>query len=161
MRRKPQRVLLTAAAVVVMGTVNLATHRSRSRAASTAWSVAGTAGLAAVARMARLSRRDLGLDPRLVAPAAGRGARWAGLAVAVPAALVANPGTRHIFDDDRHRGTSVAEFARTVLIHIPFGTVMFEEFAFRGVIPALLSDDRGDTTSERRADLVSAGLFGL
>jgi membrane protease YdiL (CAAX protease family) len=46
-----------------------------------------------------------------------------------------------------------------LMVVIPFGTVVMEELAFRGCLPALLDALPGWTT--RRSDLVGAALFGL
>ncbi len=111
----------------------------------------------AVALRAVLDRRDLGLE-------GGRGAaglRW-GLAAALAAAVVlaagmAIPVTRPLFDDARTSGIGVGLLAYRALVRIPFGTVVLEELAFRGV---LLGAARR-VSSDLMAALGSSLVFGL
>src|SRR5690348_16366411 len=70
------------------------------------------------------------------------------------AATVAMPGGRAAFVDAR-AAVPLAAVLFAALVRIPFGTVVFEELAFRGLLPALVGGGRW------RATLVSSGLFGL
>ena len=67
------------------------------------------------------------------------------------------PRLHHLFADDRITEVSGAETARKALLDIPFGTVLIEEFAFRGVMLALVST----LTGTMWAVVVTSGLFGL
>jgi membrane protease YdiL (CAAX protease family) len=74
------------------------------------------------------------------------------------AVAVAVPGLRGLFGDGRLDTLGVGTLLWVTLIRIPLGTVLLEEIAFRGVLPALLG------AGERwrwRPVLVAAGLFGL
>lgn len=85
------------------------------------------------------------------------GVALGGSAAALIALAAAVPAARDAFADDRVLGVGGAGLAYHALVRIPLGTALFEEVAFRGVLPAL-----GRTvTAPRRADLGSAALFGL
>jgi membrane protease YdiL (CAAX protease family) len=76
----------------------------------------------------------------------------AGIAVA---ALV--PFAADLFADARVLGVGTIGLLFHSLVRIPIGTALFEEVAFRGVLPAL---GRRSTTP-LRANLLAAALFGL
>jgi membrane protease YdiL (CAAX protease family) len=120
--------------------------------------VAATALVLLAARAAGLSWADLGLDRRQI----GRGLRWGGACVALVAAGctvgVAIPALRPWFADARAAGTDGGELAAQVLVRIPFGTVLWEEVAFRGVLLAALA---GLLPSGRAAVWGTAVVFGL
>lgn len=119
--------------------------------------VAAAAALLLIARWDGLTRADLGLG------AAGlyRGLRWASVLVgAVLAVLLiglALPVTREAFHDERAAGLTVGQLLWRVLIRVPFGTVLLEEIAFRGVLWAMVRRRRGTAW----ATAVSSLLFGL
>jgi membrane protease YdiL (CAAX protease family) len=119
--------------------------------------VAAAAALLLIARRDGLSRADLGLD----AVALRRGLRWAPvLAGAVLVAFLlglAVPATREAFRDERAAGLSTGQLLWQVLIRVPFGTVLLEETAFRGVLWAMVRRRRGTAW----ATAVSSLLFGL
>jgi membrane protease YdiL (CAAX protease family) len=107
-------------------------------------------GLISLARRDGVSPAELGLDPARLAA----GTRTGGAAVAAAAAL---PQGRPWFADERSAGAGVGGLAYQTAVRIPVGTALFEEVAFRGVLPALGARIWG----RRRADAVAAGLFGL
>lgn len=76
------------------------------------------------------------------------------LALFVLAALV--PATHDLFEDRRVDG-GVPRLLYETLIRIPFGTVLLEEVAFRGVLPAVLALRLGGL----RAVVAASALFGL
>jgi membrane protease YdiL (CAAX protease family) len=96
-----------------------------------------TTGLLFVANAHNLSLAELGLAFSTWIP----GLIWSGaivLVVGVVIGLVGSvPRTRHLFADDRVTEVSGLTTARRALVDIPFGTVLIEEFAFRGVLLAL------------------------
>jgi uncharacterized protein len=70
---------------------------------------------------------------------------------------IAVPATRDFFDDGRVHGTGPGGAVYQAAFRIPFGTVLLEEMAFRGVLLAMVA---------RRAGIgwavtVSSVLFGL
>lgn len=120
------------------------------------WNLTIAAVLVIVAHSAGLRWSDIGLGrDRLI-----RGLVVGALAVAIVAAVyaiaVALPFSREAFMDRRAAGPlATALFA--ALVRIPFGTVLLEEVAFRGVLPALVNSGGGWW----RGALVSSALFGL
>jgi uncharacterized protein len=123
-----------------------------------AWNLAMAGVLLLVARAAGLTRADLGWGGDRLR----RGVVLGGLAAAAVglfyAAAVALPATRPAFADARG-GVPLTAVLFTALVRIPLGTVVLEELAFRGVLPALV--DSGFGGGWWRATLVSSGLFGL
>jgi uncharacterized protein len=117
-----------------------------------------TAALVAVARWSGLRAGCIGLDPRHLRRAAFFGLTGlAAIAVAFGVA-VAVPALRELFGDGRLDTLGVGTLLWVTLIRIPLGTVLLEEIAFRGVLPALLG------ASDRwrwRPVLGAAALFGL
>ncbi|MBO0517706.1 CPBP family intramembrane glutamic endopeptidase [Streptomyces beijiangensis] len=101
--------------------------------------------------------RDVGLARNTL----GRGLRWAGTLIAIVAAgyacAAALPWTRELFADQRNSGLGACDVAWRVLINVPFGTVLLEEVAFRGVLYGLVLRRRGPLA----ATLFSSALFGL
>jgi membrane protease YdiL (CAAX protease family) len=119
--------------------------------------VTATAVLMLIARWDGLTLADLGLD----AVALRRGLRWApvlaGTVLAVYLLALAVPLSRDAFQDTRAAGTSAEQLLWSVLVRVPFGTVLMEETAFRGVMWAMIRRRRGTTW----ATTVSSLLFGL
>lgn len=97
-----------------------------------------------------LSRDRLGAGLRL-------GGAVVGLVAVTMLLAAALPGTRELFEDTRAERDSGTAVAYAALLRVPFGTVVLEEVAFRGVLPAVLRA----RTSTRNAVAVSAALFGL
>jgi membrane protease YdiL (CAAX protease family) len=110
--------------------------------------------LAAISRLAGLTLDELGLARR----AWGRGLRWGAAAAAVVAAgylvALAIPAVRDVTPAEE---TPWGEVLLQSLVVIPLGTVLGEEFAFRGVLWGLLRRARGQWF----ATLVSSALFAL
>jgi membrane protease YdiL (CAAX protease family) len=119
--------------------------------------VTAAAVLILIARWDGLALADLGLD------AAGlrRGLRWApvlaGAVLVVFLIGLAVPLSRDAFRDARAAGLSAEQLLWQVLVRVPFGTVLLEETAFRGVLWAMLRRRYGTTW----ATAVSSLLFGL
>ena len=119
-----------------------------------AWNLAMTGVLLLLARASGLTRAHLGLDGGQLRRGLVIGAA-AAVAVGVAyAAAAAHPVTRAAFVDDRG-AAPLAAVLFVALVRVPLGTVVLEELAFRGVLPALVGGGWW------RATLVSSGLFGL
>jgi membrane protease YdiL (CAAX protease family) len=74
---------------------------------------------------------------------------------------LALPATRDLFLDER-ADVSGAQLLAKVLLTVPLGTVLLEEVAFRGVLPAMFRRRLGHhRRGGLRSDLAAAGLFGL
>ncbi|WP_433499701.1 CPBP family glutamic-type intramembrane protease [Sphaerimonospora sp. CA-214678] len=125
-----------------------------------------TAALIGLARGEGLSLRELGIGAEDLG-SRGRGARLGGALAAGVAAVytagVALPRTRPLFLDDRALALSHGRLAEEILLQVPVGTVLLEEVAFRGVLPALLTSCgiAGRPLSSPAAAAASAALFGL
>ena len=119
--------------------------------------ISATVGLAVVAWVHGLSWTDMGLGRSTWVT----GLLWSlGIVLAVGAVIGdrrRHPRLQHLFADDRITEVSGAETARKALLDIPFGTVLIEEFAFRGVMLALVTS----VTTTVWAVVVTSALFGL
>ncbi|GAA3787263.1 CPBP family intramembrane glutamic endopeptidase [Streptomyces phyllanthi] len=119
--------------------------------------VTAAVALLLIARWDGLTRADLGLD----APGLRRGLRWApvlaGGVLAVFLLALAVPATREAFQDERAASLSAGQLLWQVLVRVPFGTVLLEETAFRGVLWAMIRRRHGTAW----ATAVSSALFGL
>lgn len=121
------------------------------------WNVAIAVALVVIARrLGTVSYDDLGLARAHLR----QGLRWglplAGAILALYCAAAALPATRGLFQDERIDSSLVGVLAQA-LLWVPLGTVLLEEVAFRGVLPALFAVRLG----RGRANLISALCFGL
>ena len=121
------------------------------------WNLAATGVVVLIAlRWDRCTLAHLGLTKE----EAKSGLRWGGsiaLVIIVGMTLFALlPWTSQAYEDSR-ADVSGWVVAYRALIAIPFGTVLFEEVSFRGVLPGLVDHHR----SHRFAVITSALLFGL
>jgi uncharacterized protein len=119
------------------------------------FNVGGVAGLVVSARLLGLTWADLGVGRGTW----GAGARWGGAAIGVAvlgygAVLVAAP---HLLENPQLAGASPGALLLRGLVLIPFGTVLAEELAFRGV----LHGHSARSLPVRAALGVSAVAFGL
>jgi uncharacterized protein len=119
--------------------------------------LAATAAITAAARRSGLSASDLGLRRDRL----GAGARWGGAFAAVVAGALAVawavPALHPLLDDARVRRLPPGAVAYHALVRIPLGTVVLEELAFRGALPAVLAR-RWSTV---RAYVLASLLFGF
>ncbi|ASO19512.1 CAAX amino terminal protease self- immunity [Actinoalloteichus hoggarensis] len=120
--------------------------------------LSATVAALCVARRCGLSRDDIGMGPDSVSAGLRVGGAATAAISAVGLAALAVPTLRRAFEDDRAADAGVGELLWNVLIRIPVGTVLLEEVAFRGVLPALTGARTGHPT---RAMILSAGMFGL
>ncbi|MGI5485915.1 CPBP family intramembrane glutamic endopeptidase [Microtetraspora malaysiensis] len=154
MGRGRSRVGPVAGALGVLALANVSNNRIARRWAPVT-SAAATAVLLGIARRDGLTWAELGFS------GAGRGARLGGAlaagVAAVYAAGVALPRTRPLFLDERALALPRARLLEEALVQVPIGTVLLEEVAFRGVLPALL----GRSLPARTAGVGAAAFFGL
>jgi membrane protease YdiL (CAAX protease family) len=119
--------------------------------------VAATGAVLTVARSAGLTWDELALAPRRL-PA---GLRWGGvcgvLVAAGYAAALVIPGLRPVLTDARVGRMDAAEIAYQALVRVPFGTVVWEEVAFRGVLLAALAR----LLSLPAATAAASAVFGI
>ncbi len=128
---------LLVAVIVVMVAANLATNRMHDRY-YVPMAMLFAVGFVSIGLGSGLSLADLGLAPRTVLP----GLLW-GLGLVAAVALVyvlgaALPRTRKLFADERATTARGRTIARRALIDVPFGTVLLEETAFRGVLYGMI-----------------------
>lgn len=91
----------------------------------------------------------------------GRGLRWGavlvGAVLAIYLVAVAVPATRDLFRDERVEGWTLGQSLWAAFVRVPLGTVLLEEVAFRGVLPAMLAARRSTAVAVG----ASAAMFGL
>lgn len=126
------------------------------------WNLAVAAAVVALAvRIDDRSMAEMGLDRARL----GSGLRL-GFAISSVLALVMVlgvliPASRDAFLDER-ADVPLWDMAYKFLVEVPFGTVLLEEIAFRGVLPAMIAARVHPGPRLRlRADAVAAVLFGL
>ncbi|MGH4026410.1 MAG: CPBP family intramembrane glutamic endopeptidase [Pseudonocardiaceae bacterium] len=118
-----------------------------------------TAGfLVALSYWSGLEPSRIGLDRRYVGRAAVIGLLGLGLVALAFGAALAIPALRLIFLHGGMDARPVGNLLWEVLVRIPLGTVLLEEVAFRGVLPALFG---GGRQWRWKAVLGAAALFGL
>ncbi|MFC5804258.1 CPBP family intramembrane glutamic endopeptidase [Streptomyces formicae] len=119
--------------------------------------VAAAAALLLIARRSGITWDELGLG-RASVP---RGLRWGlvltGAVLLVYLTALAVPFTREAFHDERAAELSAGELVYRALVRVPFGTVLLEEVAFRGVLWAMMRRRWGTGW----ATTASSALFGL
>jgi membrane protease YdiL (CAAX protease family) len=100
---------------------------------------------------------ELGLARRRLSAGLRVGGVCAGLVVAGYAVALAVPAVRPVLADARIVHLDGCEIAYAALVRVPFGTVLWEEVAFRGVLLAALSR----LLPRPAAIAVSAAVFGI
>jgi membrane protease YdiL (CAAX protease family) len=119
--------------------------------------IVGSAALLGIAWWDGASWDDLGLDPSTWASGLLWGAVTLAAVVLVYAVGLSIPVTRRGFDDARAAAGGAGRLAYRTLVHIPVGTVLLEEVAFRAVLLATLTPHIGLWW----AIVASSVLFGL
>jgi uncharacterized protein len=155
-RRAPDWVIV-ATTVGLLAVSNVMTNRVLPSWAYVPWSVAMTLVLLAVARHDGCTLAEVGLDPSHVRRGLAYGGAIVGAILAVLLVGLALPLTRGLFEDERVGDVGFWGMAYQVFFRIPFGTVLLEEVAFRGVLLGVLLR----RTTAVRAALWSSLLFGI
>lgn len=142
-RRPPahRRWQATGALALALGVTNVLAAPRLGRPASTAWNLGTTAVVLGLGRWAGLDRTAVGLDRQHLRQGLTTGATGSVVIALLLGAVSATSAGRELLADDRVVDATWAETARHVGIFIPWGTVVLEEVAFRGVLPALLDPD--------------------
>jgi uncharacterized protein len=128
-------------------------HRQR----YTLLNVCATGAALAAAAASGLTAADLGLGREELAPGLRLGSRLAAATAGGWVLIAAVPATRPVLADKRIIGLNGREVAYQALVRIPFGTVLWEETAFRGVLQAAL----GRVMPGGAAIAVTSGVFGI
>jgi membrane protease YdiL (CAAX protease family) len=116
-----------------------------------------TAVLVGVAGTAGLSPAELGLARDRLRAGAAWGAAPSAVVASGLAAGLAVPSLRPLLRDARVAGLDDGAVAYRALLRIPFGTVLWEEVAFRGVLLAALSR----LLPVPRAGVLGSAVFGV
>jgi len=126
----------------------------RGTAAARFWaSIAGYLALLGIYKYSHLSLTDIGLQKSKLRPGAIMALKIAGAYLVVVIVIFLIHG--QFFKDSRyHQGLARAVYAALVIL--PFKTVLFEELAFRGLLPALLLK----ISDRQRMLIYSALAFG-
>jgi membrane protease YdiL (CAAX protease family) len=119
--------------------------------------VAAAGVLLAAARVDGLSWADLGLGRDRLPAGLTWGAPCSAVVTCGYGAALIVPALRPLLTDARLAGVGGGEIAYQVLVRIPFGTVLWEEVAFRGVLLAALAR----LMSVSAATATSAVVFGI
>lgn len=120
-------------------------------------SIAAAALLIWIARQSGLYWTDLGLGPNWVRNGLVWGLPFVGAVALVYSVAFLIPAGQQFFVDERLAETSLWEVLWLALIRVPFGTVLLEEVAFRGVLYGLFRRRFGPWV----ATIGSSVLFGV
>jgi len=119
--------------------------------------LAGAAALLALARLRGIKPPELGLSLKRAGTGARVGTVVSAMVMAGLAAAALSPYHRRWLSDARMAGTSNRSVAYHAAVRVPLGTVVWEETAFRAVLPVLLQR----VMPVRRARVANSVLFGL
>jgi len=147
-------LLLVIAALVAF---NVITNRLAPQGHELLWAIGGSFGLLAIGLLDGNSWTDMGLGWRYLVP----GFLWGAACIVVVTAgylvAAAFPRGRSAMHDQRVAALSGPKLMFQALVKVPFGTVLFEEIAFRAVLFSMLARRFGIGW----AVVISAILFGL
>ncbi|MBP2184680.1 CPBP family glutamic-type intramembrane protease [Amycolatopsis magusensis] len=152
------RVLAVVVAVLLLAAATFLANRVLP---GWAYPVCGTIAallLVVLARASGVASPEMGLGRRHLGRGAVVGLIGMGVVLLAFGVALAVPALRPLFDDGRVGSPDLTEVLWQTLIRIPLGTVLIEEVAFRGVLPALLGADQRWRWGPV---LGAAGLFGL
>lgn len=129
--------------LVLLVVMNVVNNRVAPQSHYLLWSFGGSLVMLAVGLLDGLSWTDLGLGWWYMLA----GFIWAAIAIGLVTLgyLIAAsiPKTRNAFHDDRISDLSPGRLVFQSMIEVPFGTVLFEEIAFRSVLFAMLAQRYG------------------
>jgi uncharacterized protein len=135
-----RRLIALAAAILLLALSNWMSNRFLPVHAPWAyvlWNLGVAGGLLVVARLGGAGPVAVGLGIRHWHRPVGVGLLLAAGVALIFAIAMVLPATRDAFLDNRARSSGIGEMLYQVLVRIPLGTVVLEEIAFRGVLPAL------------------------
>jgi membrane protease YdiL (CAAX protease family) len=136
---------------------NLAGRAAWHRRWYPAVNMAAAAITLSAAKAAGLTADELGLSRDRLASGLRLGTAAAAPVAAAFALAPVIPAARPLLGDKRVAGLSGRQLAYQVLLRIPFGTVGWEEIAFRGVLHAALRR----VLTERAAIAAESAMFGV
>jgi uncharacterized protein len=144
-------------ALVILAAHNLVQNSLLSERGYVTGNLAVSGLLVGVGRASGLSWDELGLHPGDVRRGLRMGARASAVGATVALLALCHPSIRALLRDERATPASGRAVWRRALLRFPLGTALFEEVAFRGVLPALLRQ----THRSGSAEALSATAFGL
>jgi len=144
------------AVVVLMLMINVAANKAI-QSYYLFWTLGGSVVVLALGLLDGCTWGDLGLAPSTWISGAIWGAGLMAIVFAVYAIGSTWRRTREAFRDNNIAGLSLPRLFWQALVELPFGTVLFEEIAFRAVLWAMLARRYGVGW----ATVLSALLFGL
>jgi uncharacterized protein len=153
-----RRVTAIIAAVVLLATATILANRVLPGWAYPLSGLATAVTLLGLARWSGLRLGHVGFDRRHLRRAALVGLTGLGLVGLGLGIAMAVPSLRVVFDDGRMGTLGLGALLWVTLIRIPLGTVLLEEVAFRGVLPALFG---GGERWRWGPVLAASALFGL
>ncbi len=142
----------------IIGGYNLAQNLALPTSLYVPANIVVSAGLLALARRYGCSWDELGLDPRRTGEGLGLGLAASGVVAAGAASALSHPALRRHLLDQRAADQDQGDVVYHTLVRFPFGTALFEEVAFRGVVEGIW---RRSGATEREAAFAAAVLFGL
>lgn len=136
--RARRRLIALGAAVVVLTISNIVVNRLLPPWAYVPWNLSVAALLLFVSTRGGAGPVAIGLGIRHWHRPVGVGLLLVGSTALVFALGMIIPATSNAFLDSRIGGAGLPMMLYVVLVQIPLGTVVLEEIAFRGVLPALM-----------------------
>lgn len=146
-----------AVVLVVLVVINIVNNRVAPQSHYLLWAFAGSVVLLAIGLLDGNSWTDMGLGWTYLASGLIWAAASIGLVTLVYVIGASIKKTRAAFQDERMSDLSGGRLAFQALIEVPFGTVLFEEIAFRAVLFSMLARRFGVVG----AIVISAIIFGL
>lgn len=137
-RARRRRLWALAAAIAVLLVSNVMSNRVLPSWAYVPWNLSMAFVLLAIAYRGGAGPVAVGLGIRHWHRPVGVGLLLAGGTALLFALGMIVPATQNAFIDTRIGGADVQTMLWVVLVQIPLGTVVLEEVAFRGVLPALM-----------------------
>lgn len=137
-RARRRRLLALAVAIVLLVISNIVANRVIPQWAYVPWNLSVAALLLYVSTRGGAGPVAIGLSIRHWHRPVGVGLLLVGSTALVFALGMIIPATSDAFLDTRIGGADLATMLFVILVQIPLGTVVLEEIAFRGVLPALM-----------------------
>jgi hypothetical protein len=137
-RARRRRLIGLAAAIALLVLSNIMSNRVLPAWAYVPWNFSVALALVGIAWLAGSGPVAIGLGVRHWHRPVGVGLLLFAGTACVMALVMIIPFTREAFFDSRAADSGVGVMLYQVLIRIPLGTVVLEEVAFRGVLPALM-----------------------
>jgi len=149
-RRRNARVVLG-----VLGAHNLIQNTLLNDRGYVSGNLAISAALVVIGRRSGATCQEMGLSLRHPRSSLRAGGVIAAAAAVGAMAGISHPRLRELLGEGRTRIGGDHHILRRILIRFPIGTALFEEVAFRGVLPAMIGGDSW------RADVLSGGVFAV